>query len=96
MYILYGKVQLFLPNSSSLKDKRQTIKSIISRIRKRFNISICEANYHDLWQRSELGFAAACNAYADADPMLEAINKTIDYYADVCEVTEIDWQIITD
>lgn len=96
MYVLYGKVQLYLPDSSSLKDKRQIIQSIVGRIRKRFNITICEVDYHDLWQRSELGFAAVSSNYADTNRILDAINDTIDDYADVCQVTDVNWQIVNE
>lgn len=88
MYVVYGHAILYLPQSSSLKDKRQTIQSIIARIRKRFSISICEVDYHDLWQRSTLGFAAACSSYADVHLIISAIQDTLDQYQDVCEITD--------
>lgn len=95
MYVLYGKIQLFLPHSCSLKDKRQIVHSITNRIRKRFNISINEVAHQDLWQRGGLGFAASCAAYADAERIIGAINETLDDYDDVCEVIDIDWQVVT-
>ena len=87
MYIVYGHAELFLPSSSSLKEKRKTIQSMIARIRKRFNISICEADYQDLWQRSVLGFSAVCSHAAETDMMLDAIQQTLERHEDVCEVT---------
>ena len=96
MYVVYGQIHLFLPLSSSLKDKRQTIQSIIIRIRKRFSVSICEVNHHDLWQRSALGFAASCNTYAETDMILDSIHKTLEYYADECEVIDLNWELIND
>jgi hypothetical protein len=88
MYVLYGQAELFLPQSSSLKDKRQTIQSIIARIRKRFSVSICEVAYHDFWQRSTLGFAVACSSYADVNIITSAIRDTLEQYEDACEVTD--------
>ena len=52
MYVVYGYGELYLPYCSSLKEKRKIIHGLISRIRKRFNVSICEVQFHDLWQRS--------------------------------------------
>lgn len=40
-----------------MKDKRRIIKSLTSRIRSSFNVSVSEVNCQDLWQRSELGVA---------------------------------------
>jgi uncharacterized protein len=94
MYIVYGSVQLFLHYSFSLKDKRQIIQSIIGRSRKRFNISICEVDHHELWQRSALGWSAACSAYSDAVRIIDAIRETLEKYEDQCEITDFEAEII--
>jgi uncharacterized protein YlxP (DUF503 family) len=94
MYLIYGRAQLFLPHSSSLKDKRQTIQSIVARIRKRFSISICEVEHHELWQRSDLGFAAVCNTFGEADPIIAAISDTLVQYDDACQVIAFDHQVV--
>ncbi len=95
MYVLYGQAKLFLPHSSSLKDKRQIIQSIITRLRKRFSISICEVDCHDVWQRSDLGFTAVCNTNRDIDLILQSIISTLDYYDDVCEITDFTHELVT-
>ncbi len=93
MYVLYGNAQLFLAHSSSLKEKRKTIQSIIARTRKRFNISIAEVGHHDLWQRSTLGFAAVSNTFADAELMVSVIRQTLDQHDDACEVMDFYHEI---
>jgi hypothetical protein len=47
-------LELFLPYSKSLKDKRSAIKSLIEHAKSRNNLSILEADYNDLWQRSRI------------------------------------------
>lgn len=93
MFIFYGHVELMMPYCASLKDKRSIILSIISRINKRFNISVSEVAYHDLWQRSILGFAAACKTYSEADLMSSVIRDVIDQHDDACELVDIDFEI---
>lgn len=95
MYVLYGRMNLFLPQSSSLKDKRQIIQSIIARLRKRFSISICEVDHQNLWQRSSLGFAAVCGNNRDIDLILQSINITLEHYEDVCNVTDLTYELLT-
>ncbi len=95
MYVLIGQAELFLPYSSSLKDKRQTIQSIIQRLRKRFSISMAEVDHNDLWQRSALGFAAVCKTSAESDLILNTIVSTLDMYTDACEITKLNWEIIS-
>lgn len=93
MYVLYGQAELFLPHSSSLKEKRKTIQSIIARTRKRFNISIAEVDHQELWQRSGLGFAGVCNTISDADLMLTVIRETLDQHEDTCDVINFFYEI---
>ncbi len=47
-------VDCFLSNSLSLKDKRRIINSISQRVRRSFNVALCEVDYQDQWQRSKL------------------------------------------
>lgn len=52
-------VQVYIPSSTSLKDKRQVVKSVIHRVQNRFNVSVVELNNEDLWQRATIGVAIA-------------------------------------
>lgn len=94
MLILYGHVELMLPYSASLKEKRMVIQSILSRINKRVNISISEAAYQDLWQRSVLGFAAVCSVPSQTDMLLAVISDVLDQHEDNCEVIDLVYEII--
>ena len=54
-------VELFIPGSQSLKDKRQVLLSLKDRLREQFNLSVAEVDGQDLWQKTVLGLA--CVAY---------------------------------
>jgi uncharacterized protein YlxP (DUF503 family) len=51
------QVQLSIPASHSLKEKRMVVKSVKDRIRHRFNVSISEIGDHEQWNSSVLGIA---------------------------------------
>jgi uncharacterized protein YlxP (DUF503 family) len=95
MYILYGFANIYLPYSSSLKDKRKIIQSIIARIRKRFNISIAEVEFNDLRQRGKLGFAAVAASYGEAELFLTSIKEVLDLHLDDIEITDFDYKILS-
>ncbi len=46
---------------SSLKEKRQVVRSIIERLQHRFNISIAETGHLEAQRRVEIGLAAVSN-----------------------------------
>ncbi|HMQ54881.1 MAG TPA: DUF503 domain-containing protein [Anaerolineae bacterium] len=47
-------IDLDIPMSASLKDKRQVIKSVTARLRNEFNVSVAEVERHDAWQTTVL------------------------------------------
>ena len=50
-------LDVHLPESQSLKEKRMVLKSIKDSLRRQFNISIAETDGQDTWQRARLGIA---------------------------------------
>ncbi|MCM8769449.1 MAG: DUF503 domain-containing protein [Candidatus Omnitrophica bacterium] len=52
------ELEIFIPGSSSLKDKRRIVKSLRDKVRAKFNVSIAEIDFQDKWQRALLGIAA--------------------------------------
>ena len=70
------KLQIYEANS--LKEKRQTIKSIIGRLKSRFNISIAEVGLNDSWQTTILGFACVTNDSNHANEIVSKVIKFID------------------
>jgi len=85
-------IEIHIPESSSLKSKRQILKRIKDRIRNRFNVSIAEVENNDLWQRTTLGVAAVANQGKFVNQLLsqvvELLNKesgvvVLDYHMEI-------------
>jgi len=77
-------------SSNSLKDKRRVIKSLTTRIRNSFNVSISEVGCQDLWQRSELGVAFLTTDVRFAQSVLA---KIVDFVERHRDITLIDSKI---
>lgn len=71
-------INLYFSNSQSLKDKRNIIKSVKSRIRNHFNVSVSEINNHDLWKNTTLGIACIGNEKRYLNEVLNKVIKFID------------------
>lgn len=78
MIVAIAAVEIHIPESRSLKEKRKVIKGLIERIRHRFRVSITETDYHDLHQRAELGLAGVTRTPKEAEILLEKIRSLID------------------
>ena len=72
-------VNLYFPDSHSLKDKRNIIKSMKSRIRNNFNVSVSEINNYDLWKNTTLGIACIGNEKRYLNDVLNEVIKFIEH-----------------
>ncbi|MBT9175983.1 MAG: hypothetical protein DDT20_00285 [Firmicutes bacterium] len=66
-------LELFLPDAHSLKDKRSIVRSLVAKIRQRFNVSVAEIGHQELWQRTVIVVAVVSASAAVADKSLTAI-----------------------
>lgn len=64
-------VELWIPESQSLKDKRQVLHSLKDRLRGKFNLSIAEVDGQDLWQKAVLGMACVANDGSHVEQVVE-------------------------
>ena len=55
------RVELRLPENESLKGKRQVIKSIVTRLKNKYNVSVAEVDNNGLWQLATLGISCVSN-----------------------------------
>ena len=67
------KVELFLLDNRSLKGKRKVVKSMVGKVKSRFNVSIAEVGSNDKWQKIELGVSAVGNDRRHIDSSLNHI-----------------------
>jgi uncharacterized protein YlxP (DUF503 family) len=77
MHVSVCQIELRLPENHSLKGKRQVIKSITTRIKNKFNVSIAEVDNQNLWQLATLGIASVSNHRRHADETLSNVVKFI-------------------
>jgi uncharacterized protein len=67
------KVILQTDEVFSLKEKRHIIKSLIERLKYRFNASVAEVEYNDTWKNAVIGIACVSNEAAHADSIMANI-----------------------
>ena len=65
-------LDIFLPESHSLKEKRIVLRSLKDRLRK-FNVSVAECDHQDLWQRSTIGVVSISSDHGVLEKTLNAV-----------------------
>lgn len=61
-----------------MKTKRMVLKSIKDRVRRKFNVSVAETGYLDLWQRAELAVVSVSGARPVLESQLEAVSADLE------------------
>ena len=64
------RIELFVPESGSLKSKRFALKSIKDRLKNRFNVAVAEVGGTDKWQRASLGITTVSNETRHVESIL--------------------------
>ena len=57
-------LKINIPAATSLKEKRQVVRSVIARLRNEFNVSVAEVDHLDRWQSTVI---AAVTVSGDQD-----------------------------
>lgn len=93
MVIGVCRIRLVIHDNRSLKGKRQVVKSVIGKVRNRFNVSVAEVDFNDSWQTSELGVSAVGNDRAFVNSVMDkALNYIMGLHA--AEVTDHSIEIL--
>ncbi len=79
MTIYYLALYWHIEWAGSLKDKRKELKSLVTLLRKHFNVSVTEGDHRDKWQLAEIeicGLAPGDNkAHQEMEKLLAFCNS---------------------
>ncbi len=76
----------------SLKDKRMIVKSLVEKIRRKFNVSVAEVENNDIHKSIVIGIACVTNETSHADSIINNVINFIENNTDaviVDVITEI-------
>ena len=78
MMIATLTIHLHIPGCGSLKEKRSTIKPLISRLRREFNLSVAETGLQDKWQEAVIGCAMINSDAVTLRQSLQSVAKWVE------------------
>lgn len=68
-------LEIRVENSHSLKDKRHVVKGLKDRLRHKFNVSVAEIDYQDLWQRALIAAVTVASDHAHGERVLQTVEQ---------------------
>jgi uncharacterized protein len=89
------RVTLHLPDSGSLKSKRQVVAGLLKRVRNGFSVAAAEVGEGDRWQLAELAFACVSNDRRHADEVLARVLTFVEARAAGAVVANVSTEVLT-
>lgn len=78
MVVAVARIELHIPESHSLKAKRQVVRRVLDRTKAKFHASASEVDAQDVWQRAVLGFAVVSGDRTHAQEMIDKITRFVE------------------
>jgi uncharacterized protein YlxP (DUF503 family) len=82
-------LEIYLPYSHSLKEKRKRLRRLQDRLKSRHNIAVSELDFQDKWQRSRIGMVTLNNQRNIIEKTLNQIVRDIEETLDG-EILKVD------
>jgi uncharacterized protein YlxP (DUF503 family) len=89
-----ARVVLHLPDSGSLKSKRQVVSGLLRRLRSEFKVAAAEVGERDRWQLAEIAVACVSAEGRHADEVLAAVLSYVESHADGARITDVSTEIV--
>ena len=87
-------LQFYLPGVSSLKEKRSILKSMLAKLRNKFNISVAEVDHHDKWQSAQIAIVCVSNTTVHVEKTMNNVIHWIEESHPDLLITHQDTEIL--
>ena len=89
MHVVAVEIEIRIPASQSLKDRRQVVRALLDGARRRFEVSAAEVGGQDTWQLATLGFAVVASDARVARETVDAIDRYVWSHPEI-EVIDVE------
>ena len=89
MFTLSAKLTFYIPQSMSLKDKRQVRRNLIEKTRNKFNATVAEIDTQDVHQTLTIGVAVVSGDGTHRQNVMDEIIRFMEEHADA-ELTAVE------
>ncbi|MGB9552765.1 MAG: DUF503 domain-containing protein [bacterium] len=89
----WGEIEILIPASNSLKSKRHVLAPILIKLKQTFNVSICEVEGQNTWQRATLQLAIVGTSSDILFQSFHSILKTLEENPEIALIRQ-DFQVI--
>lgn len=78
MFVCVARITLAIPESGSLKAKRQILRRVTDRLKARFNVAVAEVEDNELWQKATIALAVVGNERRHVNEQMDKIIHSVE------------------
>ncbi len=93
MIVAIGTFEVAFPEATSLKDKRQVLRSMKDKVRAKFNASIAEVGDNDNWNHGTVGVSVVANDKVYLEQVANKIDLLLADYSEA-EIIDSYWDYV--
>jgi len=88
----YVECECIIYDAQSLKEKRAVLQRMITRLKQKYNVSVAEIDYQNVWQRTKLGIVAVASNRITTEMELQRALGMLDSFPEIERtVTTFEW-----
>ncbi|MBN8199634.1 MULTISPECIES: DUF503 domain-containing protein [Bacillaceae] len=92
MIIGLAACECIIYDTHSLKEKRAVLQRILTRLKQKYNVSVSEVDYQDLWQRTKIAIVSVSSTQVSTERELQNALKMIDSFPEIERtITDLEW-----
>ncbi len=76
------RVELRIPDTHSLKEKRSKMRHLTTRLTKKFPVAVAEVGFQDQWRRASIGVVAVAAQAGQLRRVLHSVERSIEAWED--------------
>lgn len=77
MYCCAMSMEIHIPASGSLKEKRKVVKHLVETCKVRYGVAASEVGHQGRWQRTEIAFAAVGGSHGQVEGLLTSVERFV-------------------
>ncbi|PLT34171.1 DUF503 domain-containing protein [Bacillus sp. V5-8f] len=87
-----AEFECIIHDAQSLKEKRAVLQRVMTRLKQKFNISVAEVEYQDVWQRTKLAIVTVASSRGATERELQNALQFLDSFPELERtITDIEW-----
>ena len=94
IHVGVARLELHIPENGSLKTKRMVVRSVVQRVRNRFNVAVAEVDTQDVWEVATLGIVCVSDDPRHSNEMLSKVLAFIESERLDAEVGDVQMELI--